>query len=50
MQIYLRIAAGIPNGDEPLMPSFSYLTPEEIWAVVGFLEAEILPRERLAER
>ncbi|MBT3396221.1 MAG: c-type cytochrome, partial [Alphaproteobacteria bacterium] len=27
VQLYLRIAAGIPNGDAPLMPSFSYLSP-----------------------
>lgn len=50
VQLYLRIAAGIPNGDAPLMPSFGYLTPEEIWAIVGFLEAEILPKERLAAK
>ena len=50
VQLYLRIAAGIPNGDAPLMPSFSYLSPEEIWALVGFLEAEVLPKGTLAER
>ncbi|MCC6983144.1 MAG: respiratory nitrate reductase subunit gamma [Bauldia sp.] len=47
VQLYYRIAAGIPNGDAPLMPSFSYLTPEEIWALVAYLRAEILPRGTL---
>ena len=44
VQLYYRIAAGIPNGDAPLMPSFNYLTPEEIWALVAYLSAEVLPR------
>jgi nitrate reductase gamma subunit len=45
VQLYYRIAAGIPNGDAPLMPPFSYLTPEEIWALVAYLRSEVLPRE-----
>ena len=44
VQLYYRIAAGVPNGDAPLMPPFSYLTPDEIWALVAYLRAEILPR------
>jgi nitrate reductase gamma subunit len=43
VELYFRIAAGIPNGDAPLMPAFSYLTPEEIWAMVAYLRRDILP-------
>lgn len=40
-QIYHRVAAGIP----PLMPSFrTALSPDSIWAVVGFVEAQFLRR------
>ncbi|MCH8861144.1 MAG: respiratory nitrate reductase subunit gamma [Proteobacteria bacterium] len=43
-QIYLRIAAGIPDGQSgSLMPAFSYFSGDEIWAVVDFLESEMLP-------
>lgn len=44
VQLYYRIAAGIPNGNAPLMPGFSYLSPDEIWAIVAFLRHNILPR------
>lgn len=43
VQLYYRIAAGIPNGDAPLMPSFSYLTPDEIWALIAYLRRDVLP-------
>ncbi len=40
-QVYLRVAAGIP----PLMPAFrTALSPDSIWAVVGYVEAEFLRR------
>ncbi len=44
-QLYLRIAAGIGAGYTGyLMPSFDEaLSPEEIWALVGYLQSEILP-------
>ena len=43
-QIYLRIAAGIPAGNNGwLMPPFGFLSDEEIWAVVHYLETAILP-------
>jgi mono/diheme cytochrome c family protein len=43
-QIYLRVAAGIPGGESGfLMPPFDFLSPEETWALVEYLEAEILP-------
>lgn len=43
VQLYYRIAAGIPNGPAPLMPGFSYLSPDEIWAMVAYLRRIILP-------
>jgi len=43
VELYFRIAAGIPNGDAPLMPAFSYLTTDEIWAIVAYLRRHILP-------
>jgi mono/diheme cytochrome c family protein len=45
-QIYLRIAAGTP----PVMPGFkdSY-TPEQLWSIVKFLQAEFLSGKRLPE-
>ncbi|MCW5695124.1 MAG: respiratory nitrate reductase subunit gamma [Bauldia sp.] len=43
VQLYNRIAAGIPNGNAPLMPAYGYLAPEEIWALVAYLRREILP-------
>lgn len=40
-QIYLRIAAGVP----PFMPPFrSTLSPDEIWAVVRYVETALLQR------
>ncbi len=48
-QIYMRIAAGIPGGESgSLMPSFSYLSSDEIWSLVDFLEREIMPPRRSA--
>ncbi len=48
-QIYMRIAAGIPGGEGgSLMPSFSYLSPGEIWSLVDFLENELMPQRRSA--
>lgn len=43
IQLFYRIAAGIPNGATPLMPAFSYLTPDEIWSIVAYLRREIIP-------
>lgn len=48
-QLYLRIAAGIPNGDDWLMPSFGFLEPQEIWAIVDYLESAILPKVNVAD-
>lgn len=43
-QIYLRIAAGIPNGENGyFMPPFAHLGNDQIWAVVRYLEQDILP-------
>jgi respiratory nitrate reductase gamma subunit len=48
-QLYRRIAAGIPGGkDQWLMPQFRDLGPNKIWALVSYLEAEILPSQRAA--
>lgn len=48
-QIYMRIAAGIPGGESgSLMPSFSYLSSDEIWSLVDFLERELMPPRRSA--
>lgn len=47
-QLYFRIAAGIPNGADWLMPSFGFLSPEDIWAIVDYLESSILPKENVA--
>lgn len=44
-QLYYRIAAGMPRAkDEWLMPSYSNLAPEKIWAMIDYLEYSILPR------
>lgn len=49
-QLYQRIAAGIPGGDgQYLMPPFADLGPEQIWALVTYLEAELLPRRFVAD-
>ena len=49
-QLYVRIAAGIPDGkDHWLMPQFRDLGPEKIWALVSYLEAEILPRRKSSD-
>jgi hypothetical protein len=48
-QLYQRIAAGIPAGDgEWLMPQFGYLGPKKIWALIFFLEKEVLPPRQTA--
>lgn len=44
VQLYYRIAAGIPNGNTPLMPSYGHLSPDQIWAIVAYLRHNILPR------
>jgi mono/diheme cytochrome c family protein len=45
-QIYLRIAAGTP----PVMPGFKETySPEQIWSIVKFLQAEFLSGKRLPE-
>ena len=44
VQLYYRIAAGIPNGNTPLMPAYGYLSPEEIWSIVAHLRRNVLPR------
>jgi respiratory nitrate reductase gamma subunit len=49
-QVYRRIAAGMPMGDgEWLMPPLAALGSNNIWAVISYLEAEILPQGQLAE-
>jgi len=44
IQLYYRIAAGIPNGNAPLMPSYAYLSPEDIWSIVAHLRRNVLPQ------
>jgi nitrate reductase gamma subunit len=44
VQLYYRVAAGIPNGNTPLMPAYGYLSSEEIWSIVAHLRRNILPR------
>lgn len=46
-QLYYRIAAGMPrakDGDliQWLMPSYPYLSPEKTWAIIDYLEQEVL--------
>jgi nitrate reductase gamma subunit len=49
-QLYVRISAGIPDGkDHWLMPQFRELGPETIWALVSYLEAEILPQRKAVD-
>jgi nitrate reductase gamma subunit len=44
-QVYLRIVTGIPDGENGyLMPPSDSLTDEETWALVHYLETDILPR------
>lgn len=46
--VYRRIAAGAPDGAENwLMPPFGHLEAEEIWAIVAFMEAKLLPPRTL---
>lgn len=49
-QVYVRIAAGIPGGKAgPLMPAFGErVPPQDIWAIVMFLQDRILPRSAVA--
>jgi mono/diheme cytochrome c family protein len=50
-QLYYRIAAGLPrNTGEWLMPAYANLGSDKIWALITYLEAEVLPPRRLAER
>ncbi|MCH8805147.1 MAG: respiratory nitrate reductase subunit gamma [Planctomycetes bacterium] len=44
-QLYMRIVLGIPGGygGAKLMPDFSVLPESDRWALVHFLESEILP-------
>lgn len=43
-QLYLRIAAGIPGGESAwFMPPFSYLSDQEIWSIIDFLESDMTP-------
>ncbi len=47
-QIYYRIAAGMPRAEgEWLMPYYANLGPERIWALISYLEKEILPRRSI---
>ena len=49
-QLYYRLAAGIPRADgEWLMPSYGNLPPQQIWALIAYLEAEILPKPLVAD-
>lgn len=46
-QLYTRVAAGMPDGPSNwLMPPFAVLEPEEIWAIVSYVEAGLM-RKRL---
>jgi nitrate reductase gamma subunit len=48
-QLYLRIMAGIPGDDSDwLMPPHDFLTTEEVWALIDYLESEILPEAEVA--
>jgi mono/diheme cytochrome c family protein len=49
-QLYVRISAGVPDGkDHWLMPQFRELGPQTIWALVAYLEAEILPQRKAVD-
>jgi respiratory nitrate reductase gamma subunit len=50
-QVYYRIAAGIPAGDGNWLmpPQNGNLSPDKIWAVIAYLESEVLPGGSLAE-
>lgn len=49
-QLYYRIAAGMPRAkDEWLMPHYANLGPERIWALIAFLEEEVLPHPLVAD-
>lgn len=44
--LYLRIAAGLGGGKNgPLMPAYYSLPSEDLWALVHYLRAEVLPAE-----
>ena len=50
-QLYYRIAAGIPRAPgEWLMPQYANLGPERIWALISYLEEEVLPAGQVASR
>jgi nitrate reductase gamma subunit len=43
-QLYYRIAAGIPRAPgEWIMPSYANLPPDQIWALIAYLDEKILP-------
>jgi mono/diheme cytochrome c family protein len=49
-QIYYRIAAGLPRDKgQWLMPSYPNLGPERTWAIIAYLEEEVLPRRLTAD-
>ncbi|MGB0129357.1 MAG: c-type cytochrome, partial [Rhodocyclaceae bacterium] len=50
-QIYYRIAAGIPagQGNWLMPPQNGNLSPDKIWALVSYLESEVLPRGSIPE-
>lgn len=43
VQLYYRIAAGIPAGANLLMPAFDFLKPDEVWDLVAHLRRDVLP-------
>lgn len=43
VQLYYRIAAGIPGEQGPLMPGFGQLPREDIWTLVAYLHDDVLP-------
>jgi|GEM_PF-556662 len=52
-QLYYRIVAGMPRAKigeriEWLMPSYPFLRPDQVWALIAYLEEEILPPEQFA--
>ncbi|MBK5964582.1 hypothetical protein CCR95_10920 [Thiocystis minor] len=48
-QLYYRIAAGMPRAKgEWLMPHYASIGPERIWALIAYLEHDILPKGQVA--
>ena len=49
-QLYYRVAAGMPRAkNEWLMPHYANLGPERIWAMIAYLEHDILPPGQMAK-